>query len=265
MNIKKVEIEDENWLRDYIIEHPNFLEEGVKILSQELHTDSGRMDILAVDSDGAAIVVELKVKVDEGQLDQALCYYDWLRTNLFILASVYNDIDPKSTPRIILVAPRFSERLKRIAKYIDAPINLVEYRAIKISNDIVLIPEIIEIPPPPEPPIPPTRKGHLKYIEDEEIRKLCDECMKTLEKVGVKFRPLKNYWFSGWYQRKRFMSLGCKKHFFVVFVERVDGTWSERYRIQSIDDWNKVMKEEIIPRLKTLGYQENSEKATHNS
>ena len=66
-----------------------------------------------------------------------------------------------------------------------------------------------------EIPREPTEEGNLEYIRNEKVRQLCSECLEQLRKIGIKIQPIKHYWFSAWYGKKRFMYLGCKQQFFV--------------------------------------------------
>ena len=99
----------------------------------------------------------------------------------------------------------------------------------------------------------PTEEGNLNYIKDEKIKQLCADCLKQLKKLAIELRPIKYYWFSGYYGKKRFMYLGCKQRFFVCYVIRPDGTWTDRIRISNKADWEKIFSNEVIPAYKNLG------------
>ncbi|MEM2550204.1 MAG: endonuclease NucS [Nitrososphaerota archaeon] len=250
--VKEIKI-DERELEELLVRCPDAIEDNMKILGRQIRTDSGPLDILAVDEDGALTVIELKDEVDDGQLDQGLRYYDWVRTNIQWLYRYYEGVDPDQEPRLILVAPAFSENLRRIAKYVNVNLDLIEYHAIRLPDGgkgILCRP--LEVGRPPEPPVVPTREGHLRLIVDDKVRQLCAECLKELEGKGVEVRPLQDYWFSMWYKGRRFMYLGCKKKFFACLIQRSNGSWTGRIRITTKEDWEKAFNDEIAPIIQKI-------------
>jgi len=260
--IKIIKIE-ESELEDYLVKHPKAIEEGMKILGHQITTDSGPLDILAVDKDDILVVIELKNEMDNGQLDQGLRYYDWVRTNLEWISRSFSKekgvkIDVTQEPGLILIAPEFSENLKRISKYVSIPLDLMEYIAIELPNgEKHVICRVIDYGAPSEPPVIPTREGHLKYIEDGKVQQLCRTCLQQLENLGIEIRPIKGRWFSLWYKKKRFMYLGCKKRFFVCEIQGPDGTWTERFRIETKEDWETIFNNHVLPVYQSLGGKEH--------
>lgn len=122
MSIKKIDLKEKAELEPLLVLAPQHLEEGMKVVAHQVATSSGEhLDMLTVDDEGTLAVIELKNEIDEGegQLLQALRYYDWCFENRAWLASAYTNkgIDPHKEPRLILVAPDFSNSLKRLAKY----------------------------------------------------------------------------------------------------------------------------------------------------
>jgi hypothetical protein len=247
--IERVDVSEKE-LEDLLVENPDAIEKGMKILGRQIQTDSGPLDILAVDEDGVLTLIELKNEVDDGQLDQGLRYYDWARTNIQWISRYFKEVDAEQEPRLILIAPAFSENLRRIVKYVNVNLDLIEYHAIRLPDGkkgILCRP--IEIGGPPEPPAVPTREGNIKRIENEKVRQLCVECLKELENMGIEIRPIQNYWFSIWYRGKRFMYLGCKKRFFVCNIQKPDGSWTGRIRVTTKEKWEEIFKNEVIPTI----------------
>jgi Holliday junction resolvase-like predicted endonuclease len=256
--IKEISISEKE-LEDFVVKNPEVVEEGMSILGRQIRTDSGPLDILAVDEDGVLTVIELKNKADDEQLDQGLRYYDWARTNIPWIARFFEKVDVRQEPRLILIAPAFSENLQKVAKYVKVSIDLYEYIAIQLPNGEKTIlcrwVETKKIPPLTEIP---TKEGNLNYIEDEKVRQLCAECLKGFEDRGIEVRPIEDFWFSIWYKGKRFMYLGCKKRFFVCQIQRPDGSWTERIRISEREDWEKTFKDQILPVLQSIDSEETA-------
>jgi len=119
--VKDIEISEDE-LKKLILDDPSCIEEGLRVLGDEIPTDSGPLDILAADSDGTLTVIELKNEIDEGQLDQGLRYYDFVSSNILGYSRAFRGkFDEKGEPRLMLIAPSFSKNMTRIAKYIDVP------------------------------------------------------------------------------------------------------------------------------------------------
>ena len=248
-----IEIKERDQLEPLLARDPETIGPGMKILARQFPTDTGPLDILAADTDGTLVVIELKDEIDDGQLDQGLRYYDWARSNIAWLARTFPDVDAELEPKLMLIAPGFSDNLKRVAKYTTLAagelLELREYLAFDLNGEVMVITRQVEIPEPSRPPeyVPIPEK--IKKIEDETMRALCRECLDQLEKSGVELRPLTGDWISGWFNEKQFIYIGCKKHFFTCGVQRLDDTWTGRVRINSKEVWDKLFGEDIAPRL----------------
>jgi hypothetical protein len=239
----------EKELEQLLVDDPACIEDGMQVLDRQVPTDSGPLDILASDTDKVLSVIELKVVLDEGQLAQGLRYYDWARINLEGIARHYpGKVDLDQVPALILIAPGFSQNVIRMAKYIDVPLKLKQYRALQIPNggkEVVCT--SVDVPEKPGILRIPTYEGNLGNIKTEGVRVLCETAMEQLRAIGVELRPKQNYWLSCWYGGRSFMWLGCKRQFFVVEVQGADGRWSERKRVRTQGEWDDVMQRDILP------------------
>lgn len=65
VRIKSVELKELEELEPLLVKNPDLIEEGMKVLARQLQTDIGRLDILAVDSEGALVIIELKDEIDD--------------------------------------------------------------------------------------------------------------------------------------------------------------------------------------------------------
>jgi len=156
IKVKPINLGERKELESLLVANPDVIEQGLKVISHQLKTDSGPLDILAVDSKGTLVVIELKNEASEGHLDQGLRSYDWCRQNISLISQVYsgkNRIAPNSPPRLMLIAPSFPETVRRISKYIDVELNLVEYHAFEdVKGERGIICTEIDHGQPPEPP-----------------------------------------------------------------------------------------------------------------
>jgi len=257
----------EKELEQLLVDDPGCIEEGMQVLERQVPTDTGPLDILATDSDGVLSIIELKVTLDEGQLAQGLRYYDWARINLEGIARHYpSKVDVNQEPALILIAPAFSQNLIRIARYLDVTLNLKQYRVLEMpGGEREVVCTSVEVPEKPGPVRIPTHELNLAYIQSGQVRTVCEKAIGELGEMGVQLRPKQNYWFSCWHRGKRFMYLGCKKKFFVIEVERPDGSWSRRSKVATQDDWESVLHEEILPAYQTLGGAEADAEVEHHT
>ena len=177
------------------------VEDGLTPIDTEFRVQKGgsargRIDILACDSSKRLVVVELKVVEEDDALWQALEYYDWIIRNADTVPRMYakhaKRIDATASPRIVLIAPSFSERVRRIVSYIDAEISLLTYRFYEIgenSEEVGLI--FNDVPPDAPPALAPTPKNiaeHLDYCTIPAVRKVMDALVNRageLEHAGV--------------------------------------------------------------------------------
>ena len=151
------EIEERNKLEPMLVENPYVIEESLRVVTHQQQTDTGPLDILGVDADGTLVVIELKNEAAEGHLDQGLRYYDWCRQNIAWISQAFKEhhINNEVLPRLILVAPSFTETVRQIAKYvaIGVELKLCEYQAVENEKgEMALICREVDFGEPAERP-----------------------------------------------------------------------------------------------------------------
>jgi Holliday junction resolvase-like predicted endonuclease len=233
----------ERELEEFIVENPDAIEDGFKILSRQWPTDSGPLDILGADAEGTIVIIELKAKEDDAQIIQGLRYYDYISSNITAIANYFSREDlPLSDQdlRLILIAPSFSQTLRRISNYIDVELELKEYKAFKLpSGEYGIVFNTVEIEEGRRPRLYPSLVDKLNNIKDEKIRNLAIRFLKDLESHGFEKKMVHDEWISLWFGGKRIAALGCKRKFFVIDTETDEG-W-KRFRIQSESDYSKML------------------------
>ena len=103
-------------LEDQIVSHLGVLEPGLTLVSRQESSDVGRLDLLARDSEGRTVIIELKAgEAKDSSIGQIARYIGWYaRTE-------------GTPPRAILVASGFAEPVRYAAKAIPG-LKLVTYR-----------------------------------------------------------------------------------------------------------------------------------------
>jgi hypothetical protein len=254
MLVRKIEIKEKEELEPIIVGNPELIEEGMGIVAHQLTTPTGPLDILAVDEEGALAIIELKNEIDEeeNQLLQALRYYDWCFENRAWLANAYKEksIDPQKDPRLILVAPDFSESLKRLAKFLAVEVELYRYQAIELSSgEKTIICNQLFFEERPEVPIIASIPQSVKRIKDDFVKNLYTECLNKLKELGLELQPRAKDTISGYYKGKRIIRIYPKNEFFGVRLQMADSSWSERIRIRKNEDWEEFVDKHLRSRI----------------
>ena len=193
--VKSLEI-SEGELESFVKLSLDNIETGLTLIDTQVNTYRGPLDILAVDSEGCLVVIELKVKKNDDMLFQAVDYCDWVQQNIDSVSRMYRNIHPKvevnykKPPRIMLIAPSFSSSLKRRAKYLDISIDLYIYRLIEIGGKRGLLFEEVKIPPQRFPPSSPkTIPDLMSQPQNVEYRTLVGKLDKAIRGVGGDIEP----------------------------------------------------------------------------
>jgi len=258
IKVKPIDLRERDELEPLLVANPDVIEQGLQVVSHQLMTDSGPLDILAVDSEGTLVIIELKNEAAEGHLDQALRYYDWCRKNISWISKAYNNnhIDSNSSHRLMLIAPSFTDTVKRISKYVDVELHLIQYQAFEDEkNDRGILCNEIDYGQPPEPPDIPTIDKKLDYFQDGKVKDFFKTVLEELQAIQIEIKPIRGLWISFWYKGKRFMYIGTKRNFFVANILTPGGTWTGRTRISNRNEWDNVFKEHIQTFIEYLNQQ----------
>lgn len=107
----------EDFLRDYLALHPNYIESGFKIIDTEYNADeAGRIDILGKDKEGKYVVVELKRSLGtDSVIGQILGYMGWIRKH------------KKTDVRGIIIVNEVSPRVEYALEMLKDDIQLKRY------------------------------------------------------------------------------------------------------------------------------------------
>ena len=103
-------------LEDQIVSHLDALEPGLTLVSRQVRSDVGILDLLAKDRDGQTVIIELKAgEAKDSSIGQIARYVGW-----------YSEKEG-TTPRAILVASGFPQPVRWAAKAIPG-LRLVTYQ-----------------------------------------------------------------------------------------------------------------------------------------
>jgi hypothetical protein len=122
VSIGKINVESKQELEQMITNEIDRIEKGLTVVCSHVPiNDNTTLDILCHDNDGQLVILQLNVNEDDNMLlrgIQSLDYVDKLKS---FLKATYNKykINEKKKPRLILVAPSFSEALCHAVEYMQ--------------------------------------------------------------------------------------------------------------------------------------------------
>lgn len=213
-------IKERKDMQEWIIAHPELLGEDLLVITSEFDRfdkSNRRLDILALDSDGVLVIIELKLDANRTLADlQAIRYAAFCSTmimedvvNLYarfknikfedasenICEFLKKDDLPQlnSRPRIILAAGSFDDQELTSSvlwlRNFDIDISCIELTPYRLpeNNQIILVPRII-IPPPEAKDF--QIKVEQKELHQVQQSKLKTEYKKLWEAVSAEFNKL---------------------------------------------------------------------------
>lgn len=247
---KTVDPKNEAELEQLIINNPEAVEAGFKVLTnQQTNAYGRRIDILGVDESGAVCVFEIKNEENDEAFDQVLDGFAWVNENRESLARNFPDkgIKVDRTPRIILIAPSFSDRIRRRVGYLrdDINVNLSVFKIIEHEGE--KLPVLNEIPPILVAPLmraQPTLEALLGYIQSERGKKLYKEAVDYSRDVsrGGKESLTGSYIAFGYKDTPLLVGLTVKRSGFTAWLR--EGHEYINVSVTDEDEWARV-KEEI--------------------
>ena len=171
--LKKYTPQSEAELHMLIQKELDMIEDGLELLSHEYTSGKGTLDFLCIDSGGRLVIIEVKLHEDENILFQALRYFSDIDKDRYLIASGFDEkhVSPEDSPRIILIAERFSEDVRRLSTLVKPEIELHEYTAVILPNgEKGIVFHLVSLPVPPEPPLEPkTIDKLIEYMIENDV------------------------------------------------------------------------------------------------
>lgn len=113
-------------IEDHLVHHLDTIESGLKLVGRQVSTDVGRVDMLAEDSNGLRVIIEVKIgEAKDSAVGQIARYLGW-----------YAKTEGKP-PRGILIAGEFPEGVRYAATAIPN-VTLITYR-VQFSFEMVTL------------------------------------------------------------------------------------------------------------------------------
>jgi hypothetical protein len=259
VSFDEFEFKEERHLEHYMMNNPECIEEGLKVLGHQVPTVGGkRIDILALDSEGRLVVIELKLFEDDRMLMQGVEYIDWVNENADRIAEIYKTsklkIDPKTIPELVLVAPSFSRTLRTAAKYVSKDycyLSLMEYVSLKDSTGKKgLFCREITIKPIERPIERWDLEDYLDYFDEPKLKKLFQDIISEVKNIGsgIECNPTQSWYVALQYKGRNLCTLSPRKKYFYLWIRG-----DEEFQIRKSKDFTQEIREKIIGAYKDLG------------
>jgi len=253
--LEKVKPKNEKELHSIIEKEIDALEEGLELLKYEFGLEKGTPDFLCADSGRRLVIVEVKLQEDENILFQALRYYNEIDKQRYVIAKMFSDknVDPEQHPRILLVAEKFSDDLRRLSTLVVPDIELYEYTVLRTSNGkqgicyhSVSLPKIEEIPSKP-----PTIDELKHYITKEPLKPFFDKLIEEVKNIGREIEEYATQGYVGFkYKGRQIAWLGPQRKSFDIGAVIID----ENARVVDYDstriETGSESSSDIIDRIK---------------
>lgn len=137
LSVRPVTLTDREELVSLVEANLEALEEGLSLLDRRFPAGQVPVDLLARDARGRLVFCLFGSGSNPAMLLQALEAYGWCRENAALLGRLFPEanIDTAVPPRLLLLAPRFSDRLPRTARLLGPlSLALVECRCVEVDG-----------------------------------------------------------------------------------------------------------------------------------
>jgi hypothetical protein len=138
VSIEKIRVETNQELEQMVAKEISQVAKDLTVIcSNVLINDKTALDILCHDSNGQLVIVQLSVNEDDFMLLQGIQSLDYVDKFKTFLKATYNKhkIDDKKQPRLILIAPSFSDALRHAVESMKGiGIDLYEWEYLKLGD-----------------------------------------------------------------------------------------------------------------------------------
>jgi hypothetical protein len=138
VSIEKIRVESNQELEQMVTKEINQIANDLTVICSNVSiNDKTTLDILCHDSNGQLVVVQLSVSEDDFMLFHGMQSLDYVNRFKTFLKATYNKhkVDDKEQPRLILIAPSFSDALRHTVESMKSiRIDLFEWEYLKLGD-----------------------------------------------------------------------------------------------------------------------------------
>lgn len=138
MSIEKIRIESQEELEQMITKEIGQVEKNLNVICSDVPVnDKTNIDILCHDENGQLVIVQMNVNEDDIMLLHGIQSLDYVDKFKSFLKATYgkNKIDEKQKPRLILIAPGFSDAVRKAVESMQGiRVDLYEWEYLKLGD-----------------------------------------------------------------------------------------------------------------------------------
>lgn len=191
MSIEKLKVENHQELEQLVTNEINKVEKNLTVICSNIPiNDKATLDILCHDDNGQLVIVQISVEEDDTMFLHGIQSIDYVDKFKSFLKATYNKhkIDDKAKPRLILIAPHFSDALRLAVEGMKSiRVDLYEWEYLKLGDHKGLHLQPIFTYAMPEKP--KEEKPVEKKREPKPVKKKEQEPMPTPQVAEKKEEP----------------------------------------------------------------------------
>jgi hypothetical protein len=138
VSIEKISVESREELEQMITNEMNQIEKDLTVICSNVPiNEKATIDILCHDGNGQLVILQLSVNEDDIMLLHGIQSMDYIDKFKSFLKATYNKhkIDDTERPRLILIAPSFSDAVRRAVESMkEMRIDLYEWEYLKLGD-----------------------------------------------------------------------------------------------------------------------------------
>jgi len=172
VSIEKLKIENHQELEDMLTKEMNQIEKDLTMICNHIPiNDKATLDVLCHDENGQLVIVQMNVDEDDTMLLHGIQSLDYVDKFKSFLKATYNKqkIDDKQKPRLILIAPSFSDAVRSAVEGMKGlRIDLYEWEYLQLGDQKGLRLQSIFSLPPPMKEKPAEKKHEQKPVKNKD-------------------------------------------------------------------------------------------------
>jgi len=167
VSVERIKVESQQELEQMVTREIGQVEKDLNVICNHVPiNDKTMLDVLYHDPNGQLVILQIGVNEDDVMLLHGIQSLDYVDKFKSFLKATYNKhrINDKEKPRLILIAPGFSDALKRAVESMNGiRIDLYEWEYLKLGDNKGLRLQPVLCLPPPEKP-----RAEPKPVEKKE-------------------------------------------------------------------------------------------------
>src|SRR5438309_4281813 len=135
--VKKLEVLDLGQLQSLVIEHLDSIESGLTVLDSRVLLGHATIDIVALDAEGAFVLLTAGFTADEDMLMKAVEAYSWCLEYPEAIRRLYPSVEISAArpPRLMFAVERLPDAFNRKSKQLGfSEVDCVEFRHLDVSG-----------------------------------------------------------------------------------------------------------------------------------